>query len=492
MNLPKKDIKKYILVGLLVFLVLITLVTPYYGSTDIGDYGDVAKYFAGDYSAKIRSSHSYMYGILHSFLVGISDSFIFFKITSLIFLGLIVYSVYIISGKRKETLLMMMFLPIVWYIAPWISPIQISSLFLLWSYYFMKKYQTTEKISNLIYSGSLIGFGWVFWDTTIYFGAILGITFLYNKKVNHAFAFVIGIFFGLIPRLIADQIMFNFAFFTTVKTFIAGFVSIFAKGIYAGSQYVPNTFMTYMLVLLAFPIGFWMLYKKKYWGKYKKDLIFLGLSVLLILTNPQIRYVLAIAPIIIILIAENIEIRESKIQKIVSFIVLAVFVLPYILQIGATVNNSIYGVEISVIARNPTSFSIGTISPSQIIVKDINDISKEYPNQNFVVGNDPDDYQTIAHFYWGKEVKELVSIQDYELYISNKSVIFERKFEPVPNVAERRQFWIEGGLKKNTNDKTDYENITLAIGLGEPIKLDGFKIIKKYDYLYLSGRDSDK
>ncbi len=85
---------------LVVIFIALTLLTSYYGSTDIGDYSDTAKYFSGDYSAKIRSSHSYLWGYLHAPFVGLFSSFIAFKITSLIFLILTALSV---LWKKQES-----------------------------------------------------------------------------------------------------------------------------------------------------------------------------------------------------------------------------------------------------------------------------------------------------------------------------------------------------------------------------------------------------
>ena len=91
----------------------------------------------------------------------------------------------------------------------------------------------------------------------------------------------------------------------------------------------------------------------------------------------------------------------------------------------------------------------------------------------------------MADLYWGKDIKEFVSIQDYELEERNQSILFSKRFEPVPRISERRQFWIEGGLKKNEDD-TNYEEIEYALGIGEPVEIDGFAIVKRYNILVLS------
>src|SRR3989344_4693814 len=91
---------KIVLVSIL--LVVLTISTNYYGSTDIYDYSDSARFFAGGYSADIRSSHSYFYGFLHSILLNIFQSYFVFKITSLIFLFILILSVYYISEKNSK------------------------------------------------------------------------------------------------------------------------------------------------------------------------------------------------------------------------------------------------------------------------------------------------------------------------------------------------------------------------------------------------------
>ena len=76
------------------------------------------------------------------------------------------------SNKNKKTLLLILTSPIVWFMAPWISPIQLSSLLFLWGYYFIKKYDEKGKIKNLFYSALFLGLSWAFWDPIIYFSIL--------------------------------------------------------------------------------------------------------------------------------------------------------------------------------------------------------------------------------------------------------------------------------------------------------------------------------
>src|SRR3989338_7079354 len=309
---------------LIIGLIALTLLTSYFGSTDIGDYSDVAKYFSGDYNAKIRSSHSYLLGFVHAPFVGFFGNFVIFKITSLIFLIFI---------------------------------------------------------------------------------------FLYNKKLINSAIFLACIFIGLAPRLILDQYLFNFAFFSTVKTFISGWVNIFG-GIYQkGFGHSPKNLVTVVSFLLAIPFSFWIAYNPKVFRENKKEIIFLTLSLLLLFMNPQIRYVMVLAPIMILLSSKYITERGFKVSVYGSVIILLFFISPYFIQLfHSSPNSQIYGIESSIVLSE--GISLPDEDLRALLIKDLESISREYPNESFIVGNHPDNYQVLAHFYWGNSIKEFISIQD--------------------------------------------------------------------------------
>jgi len=59
---PKILIGVFIL--LMIILAFITVPHDVLDATDIKDYTDTAKFFAGDYAAKQRASHSILYGLM--------------------------------------------------------------------------------------------------------------------------------------------------------------------------------------------------------------------------------------------------------------------------------------------------------------------------------------------------------------------------------------------------------------------------------------------
>ncbi|MDD5193394.1 MAG: hypothetical protein PHF67_02295 [Candidatus Nanoarchaeia archaeon] len=475
---------KRTLIFLSIALILITLFTHYYGSIDIGDYSDSAKYLAGDYQAKIRVSHSFLYGIFHAPFISLLNNFIFFKVTSLIFLFLIIYSVYFISNKNKNSLLLSLFSPIVWYMAPWINPLQLAGLLLLWGFYFIDRYDKKNNLKDLFLSGVLIGLCISFWNTAIYFSIIFLLVFLFNKKFSNVILFSLSCLIGLIPLFVTDYLLFNFPFYTLIKTGFSQILFIvFKESLYSISS--SNKILDLLFVFLFLPLYFWLIYKPSFFKENKKKVIFVTLSLLVILTNPQIRYVIAIAPIIILLLSEILTPKQIKKYLIFSTILILIILIPYSIQINHNINGSYQGMEIREFAATFNNLSFSEKFPQETLQEDLLRLSEDFPNQTFLVGNNPDDYQILADLYWGKGISEFVSIQDYNLWFSNNTVLFQKKFMPAPNIEDRRQIWIIGGMSKNEKDPTDYKNIKYAITINQPLKIEGFKFIKKYEFLNL-------
>ena len=477
--------KKLIFI-IILFLIFLTLLTNFSWSSDKEDYSDIGKFFAGKYSAKTRSSHSYVLGFIHAPLIKLTNSFIGFKITSLIFLLLIVYSVYLINGKCLKSLWLMLLSPIVWYMAPFTNPIQLASLIFLWAYYFLEKYDCGLKIRYLLLSGVLIGFGISIWDAVIFFSIFLLIVFFYDKKFSHVILFILFIILGLSPRLLLDQYLFGFPFYTLLKK-IAGTITTLKGGIYLDSiGYTPKNFVNIILVFISIPLMYWKLYKPKNFIKQWKSIIFLSLCLLLIFMTPQMRYTLLIVPIMILLIGKGINEGQFKKQIIFSLVIIILFIFPYVVQINESGGNLVGGVEINYLLGNSFDFGFDGALSEEIIKNDLKEITKNYPNEIFVVGNDVDKYQILASLYWGTEVKEFVSIQDYNLFLENNDLLYEKKITFTPRISNRREIWIAGGMNKNSLDNTEYETINYGIGFGGPIEIEDFVVIKKYDNLYLS------
>lgn len=473
-----------IIIFTILLLFLIALIPKYYDSADIGDYAGTAKFFAGKQQAKLRASHSIVYGLMHSPFVRLTNSFILMKVSSVLWLSLLILSIYYISKKNKKTLLLFITTPIIWYMAPWIISIQLCSLLFLWGYYFIKKYDKQEKLKYLFYSGLLIGLAWAFWDAMIYFAIIFIFCFLYNKKTSHFIFFIFILFVGTLPKLLVDQVFFGFAFYSIFKHFSAMISGPLYGGVY-NIQGVHDP-LNILLALIITPFFSYLFFTKKVFLKYKKTIIFLTLSLFVILYNTaQIRYLLILVPIIILILGEILNEKQFKLQIIIFLVLTLLVINPYLIQIKYQIN----GKEFDNFIRNLPNLELNSQFKEDLILKDLNQIAKEHPNEVFVVGPNADDFQYLAHLYWGSKIKEFMSIQDYRLFMSNKTTLASETFCSSSKPWNRRDICITVELRKTIDDRTDYEKINLGIGMNKPIDIPGFAVIEKYNLLYLSKKE---
>ena len=470
----------WIAIIIIFILILLSLLTQYSGHTDVQEYAGIAKFFSGQYKADIRASHSMLYSYMQAPLVYLFKSIFIMKIISLIFLILIIISVYYISGKDKKALLLMLFSPIIWYSSPWITPISLASLFFLWGYFFLNKYEKNNKLVSLICSGLLFGLAWAFWNTTFYILFFLTIVFFFNKKFSHLVLFIFSVVLGLMPLLLFDQIFYGLFFYSILRHFFGVIISSLYGGIYPGISRATSSFLPIIIFLLMMPAFFHNLLRKDFFKENKKSIIFLILTILFLLGNSQIRYILFFWPILILFLSKSLSEKQFKIQLIIFAVISLIVIAPYLVQIKYSTNT----LEFSSIFSNFGNWKL-IENENKLILQDLNQIEKEYPNQVFLVGNNPDDYEILAFLYWGNKVKEFVSIQDYQLNLQGKEILFFKTIESSPKIKDRRQIFISGGIKKSSIDNINYDSIKLAISLEKPLDLEGFEFIKKYNILYL-------
>ncbi len=483
MKNPRGNLLIILIAIVMLFVVAVSIVPGgILDVTDIKDYSDTAKFFAGDYSAKHRSAHSILYGIMLSPYVKIAHSFFLIKLSSAFFLSLLILSIYYMSGKNRKALLLFIFSPLVWYLTPWLGPMPLASLLLLWGYYFAKKYDSEEKIKYLIYSGLLVGLSSAFWDTVLYVSAFFLVAFFYDKKFYSSFIFLPAMFVGILPRLAVDYFAYGFPFYSIVKHASAVVVFTLFGGIYEG-EFRTSFLFSIILFALFIPVFSYLIYKKENFAKYKKEVIFITLYMLFIISNPQPRLLFFILPILTIMFGEILSKKQVRIQLIIYIILMFLVLTPYFLQTKYYINERRFD-EI-VFNYDTVEF---TERVDRLILKDLDDIYADTKGSIFVVGNKNDDYRQLAHLYWGEDIEEFVSIEDYNLSINNESVIVEQKICSDSNFKVRREICLGMGLFKSSNDETDYESIEYAIGLDNYVELEGFKPVKKYDFLYLSRR----
>jgi len=465
----------------IIILFIISLSTNYIGTTDVHEYAGSAKFFAGMYNAKIRASHSVFYGFTLAPLVYLFQTLFVMKVVNLFVLLSIIISVYYISNKDKKALYLILLSPLIWYMGPWINPIQLATLLFLWGYFFITRFEKTENIYFLIFSGLFIGLSAAFWNSVIYFIVFLLIAFFYDKKVSSLIIFLIFIFIGLFPLFLLEHVLFGFFMFSIAKTFTSNVLAIISDGIYSGGDLYRPEYVNYILFILMIPIFSLVLFSKENFTKYKKPIIFLLLSVLFMLANPQIRYILFLYPIFVFYLSKTLTNKQFKLQLIIFFILSLLIVFPYIIQIKYSTNSY----DIRSMTESFGKWEFNPTTEESLISNDLKQITLEYPDELFIVGPTKDHYAILALAYWGDNVKEFVSIEDYNLFLNNNSIIFKKRFETKSVIQNRRQIWIEGGIGKINNDATDYDSINYALSFEKDLELEGFELVEEYSILYL-------
>ena len=473
-----------ICIALWVLLIAVSLITPYFGLIDTGDYIAPAKYFSGDYSAKLRTSHSTLYGFLESPILFLFPNLFSLKVLSFFYLSLLIFSIYKIT-KSKKALLFFMCSPIIWYIGPWINSIQLASLLFLWSFFFILKFEKKQEYRYLIYSGVLAALSSSIWNSVLFLSVFLVICFLVNRNINYFFIFCVSFFMGLCPLFLFDLYYYNFPLYTLIKFVFGTITTLLYGSIYSGVNQITNSLLEYLSFLLIVPFTISFIFKKAFFKEHKKEVIFLILCFGLFLVNPQVRYLLLPISLVSLFIPKILSKRIFYYQIMVFSFLSLIIVNLYLFQIGGSTNIQ----DFDSLIKNGGKIRIYNYSYAEVLTEDINNLTAEYPNLSFIVGNEPDSYQVLAINYWGKQVNEFVSIQDYALWLDNETSLFEKKIILSPRIPERRQIWLAGGISKNQNDLTNYSLLNLGIGIGEPINISGFKQIKKYDILYLSKKE---
>ena len=337
-----------------------------------------------------------------------------------------------------------------------------------------------------------MGLSWAVWDTMLYFGVLLTIPFIYDKKVSHLLCLILFVFIGISPRLILNQNLFGFAFFDIIKTIAGNIVRTYSGDIHSGKSLDGRTWIDFILILLAaIPIYSYKIYQKEYFKGNQRSIIFILLGLLLILTNPQIRFVTIILPILIVIISQNMSSENLKKSIIFSLIILFFFMVPLFINLfGSIVDSNVdettpYLADFASYVKRINHLEYNSEFNKDLLSSDLNEISSQFPNEVFLVDGAIDYYAALGYVYWGDEIKELVSIEDYQLNKKNMSSIFSRRLSTRSNIPERRQLWLEFGIGSNPYDETDYSSIKYVIGTDGQVNLSNFKLVKRYNVLSL-------
>jgi hypothetical protein len=286
-----------------------------------------------------------------------------------------------------------------------------------------------------------------------------------------------AILVGLIPRLILDHFLFGFSLFGIIRHISASLTLTFLGGFYGQESLVG--IWKFLLVLIYLPLFTYLIINKKDSKNRKKSTIFIILSIILLIINSQVRFVFLLFPIIILQIYDRLNNKQYFVQLLFFLIISLITINPYLIQITNDTNAN----SLDAVFFNLENLYISSEFKSDILKEDLKKIGLEYTGEIFLVGNKPDTYADLAELYWGSRIKELVSIQDYNL--KENPIISQKEICTNTRINSRRDICNLIYIRKSFNDKTDYNSIKYAISEEENLNLEGFELIKKYKLLFI-------
>ncbi|MFH1593050.1 MAG: hypothetical protein ABIB47_06825 [Candidatus Woesearchaeota archaeon] len=459
-----KERLKIILIFLVIFICIFTFAisTSNYGTVDTADYLGAAKGFAELSPTKMRSSHTWITGLVFGQILKVVPYLNFLKFLNVLVLvltGVLVYAV----TKSKKSILIFAFSPVVWYNSPAINGIQIAALLMFIGYIFFKKFEEDAKIRNLVVTGLLFGLANLFWDSSFFLTLFFILAFFYKKESKTLFIFLIAMALTSSIRLLVDYILFDFPFFSLIRFFggqMAAFFGLGGAAPEASSLLFFRTPITYRLtVLFALSPLLFLIYRTNF-KKYKAEFWFIILGLILfLLLGAQLRYLPTLLPISIVLLTDVIRKRELKWHVILSIILLISFIFAF----GGFYNGKF-----------------------EMINSDMFSIAEEFPNERFIIGEE-ELHQGIAEIYWGTDIKELIGWREYLISIGKRDSYLTYMLESNSKINDERKLKITFSLEKKDNQT--YEEIDYLITTKEESPIDEFKLVKEYQLLKLYKRE---
>jgi len=388
---------------LAIALIVFTFVSEKTLFSDVPQYVAVGKEFAGLSIAKVRNTPGWLYGWFLGQFLKVSPSVATLKILNLIWFSITVIFLYKIT-KKLEVFLLYLSSPVVWFLSPWINPLPLISLLFLTAYYFLKK----DNIKGIIIAGLVLGLATAIWWAAFYFSVFFLLAFLYNKRFYEVLIAIVSFLLTFSLRIIFDLYYFSLPFFSTVRSLGSNLSFLIGD---APGGLPEHNFLKYFLILVIITPLLYKLYFIE-WKKEIPSLIFLILSLILFLFNFQLRFFLAITPIVILLIVPKVKIKEILISLVISIIVIASLTASYIPH------------------------------KDTLITADLKEIANDLPNERFIVGSKQESEEVASYLdvlYEGNKIKELIRFTEYSLWEKDKNLFRTYEFESKSKINNLRK-----------------------------------------------------
>ena len=445
--------EKKVFVYALVFLLalsIFSLLSTKVLFTDVPQYANTAKEFAGLAISKVRNFSAWLYPLfLGQFLKAVPN---LFTLQFLNFIWLVAGAVLLYHmTKKKEAFLLFAFSPLTLVMAPWINPILPVSFFLLLSYHLLKQYEQKNRIVYFIGSGLSLGLVSSLWWPGTYLCILFIGAFFYRKQVLTTLLYAIPVIVTASIRFIIDSYYFGFPLFSAIRG-LGSNTLYFLNQADVISPASPPSFWVFLislaLVISPFIFKLYQVSRKK----YRNELLFVVLATLLFFLNYEIRYFITISPLILLLLSTVLKKNDYIIHCGIAAIMIVVFTAPY------------FGV-----------------TDDYLIRQDMQEIAENNPGTEFIVGTEgvsEEQAMDLSTLYWGRDIPRLVTYRDWKMDVQGWQAYKEYSVESNAKINELRKMRLS--IAYLQSDNQDDSGLADLLVIGDAPQPEGFELVKKY------------
>ncbi len=437
---------KYGLLILLIF-VLALIGFAYFSKQmlfhDTPEYIANSKILAGYLNEKIDSPHSFIYPVFISYFLKYLPSLFTIKLTNMLWLMLDAVAL-LYFFKSKKALLLLVFSPLLWIVSIQISPVMPASFFVLMAYGFMKHHENTKKIYSLALSALSSGVALALYAPVIIFLAFFILTYFYAKPLKHLILFLIFMMVTFSLELLSSYVVTGSALYSLIRYYGTNIAVLF--GYNPGtSSVIGLKARSYLDLFLITPLIF-LFYRIKF-SEYKREILFLVPTILFFVIRGGQKQLFIFTPLILVIFAALIKKKALVLSILVSVVLVILLVYPYF--------------------QGPDRESA--------FPEDMKQIRQEFPNYDNVFS-----VEMLDFYWWDKSWPKFISIEEYDLYLNNKTYYKNYRYGPSQNQNIMKIVEIEASLKRN--EKEIIEQPLLIVEKGHN-PFPGYKLSRCYKLL---------
>ncbi len=421
-----KRTKLLILLGFILVLLIYIFTTTKVEFSDTPEFISVAKAINGLTNSNIFLMHELLYSLYLALFLKIVKSLFILKFASILWLIATALLYYLFENKKA--LLLFVTSPLVHFVSLDLTPLIPISFFIALSYLFFNYFEKNGKKTYLVLIGLCLGITMSLRADMIFIVPLFIIIFFFNRSFKEILLLGLSVIPTFSIRLVIDYFYFKLPFYTILTSLGTA---------YFNNQKVIPGFLTFNWILIPIIIAPFSLLIFKNFREYKKEIIFIGLTLLFYAQNlvyyyrstGQLRLLMVILPIVIVVLSKIIKQKALIINTAISFIIIILLVYP--------------------------SFADDR---EKRIIDDLNKINQEYNVEYAVAGGGAYLFPAVKTDYWSEKGPHYIWSRDYQLFLEDKTSYRELRLISEPRLDADKRLEISVNVNQN-RDKILNEEI---------------------------------